>query len=76
MARALGVPAATWLRPVSLAKTAVAAPASAKVAVGASASTTPILPWIAVGVLGLALAGAIVGTQAWKTAPQCSRPRQ
>jgi hypothetical protein len=69
MARALGVSAAAVASSAALAKTAVSAPASAKIAVGASASTTPVLPWIAVGVLGLALAGAIVGTQAWKTSP-------
>jgi hypothetical protein len=66
MARALGVSAAAVASSAALAKTAAAA---SKVAVGASASTTPVLPWVTVGVLGLALTGAIVGTQVWKTGP-------
>jgi len=70
MARTLGVSAAAVASSAALAKTAAAAAkVSAKVAVGASASTTPVLPWVTVGVLGLALAGAIVGTQVWKTGP-------
>ena len=70
MAQALGVSTAAVASSAALAKTAAAAAeASAKVAVGASASTTPVLPWITVGALGLALAGAIVGTRAWKTSP-------
>ena len=72
MARALGVSAAAVASSAALAKTAAAATktvaaASAKVAAGAG--TTPVLPWMAVGVLGLALAGAIVGARAWKTSP-------
>ncbi len=72
MARALGVSAAAVASSAALAKTAAAATktvaaASAKVAAGAGA--TPVLPWMAVGVLGLALAGAIVGARAWKTSP-------
>ncbi len=65
MARALGVSAAAIgvASGAALAKTTVLA---SKAAVGASASTTAALPWITVGVVGLALAGAIVGTRAWK----------
>ena len=66
MARALGISAAAVASSAALAKTAAAA---SKAAVGASASTTSVLPWMTVGVLGLALAGAIVGTRAWKTSP-------
>ena len=75
MARALGVSAAAMASSAALAKTATAAAkASAKVASGASAGTSSILPWMTVGVLGLALAGAIVGTQVWKTPARPSPP--
>jgi hypothetical protein len=65
MARALGVSAAALgaTAGAALAKTTVLASKAA----GASVGMTATLPWIGVGVVGLALAGAIVGTQAWKT---------
>ena len=72
MARALGVSAAAIgvASGIAVAKTTVLA---SKAAAGASVGTTAALPWIAVGVVGLALAGAIVGTQAWKTPVRSSR---
>ena len=72
MARALGVSAAAIgaASGATLAKTTVLA---SKAAAGASVGTTAALPWITVGVVGLALAGAIVGTQAWKTPLRSSR---
>jgi len=61
MARALGVTAATV-------GTAVAAKALAADAVAvkatAAAGTTAVWPWISVAVIGLAVAGAVVGTRA------------
>jgi hypothetical protein len=72
MARALGVSAAAIgvASGAALAKTAVLA---SKAAAGASVGTTATLPWITAGVISLALAGAIVGTQAWKTPGRSSR---
>jgi len=63
MAQAIGISASAAVSSAALAKTTAVA---AKAAAGASASTTSVLPWITFGVLGLALAGAIVGTQVWK----------
>jgi TolA-binding protein len=72
MARALGVSAAAIgaASGAALTKTTVLA---SKAATGASVGTTATLPWIGVGVVGLALAGAIVGTQAWKKPVRSSR---
>ena len=69
MARTLGVSAAAIgaVSGAALAKTtAAAAKAVSPAAAGAGVGAATFLPWMTVGVLGLALAGAIVGTQAWK----------
>jgi hypothetical protein len=66
MARAVGVSAAAVVSAAALGKTAAVA---SKMAVGVGTGTTSLLPWFSVGVLGLVLAGAIVGAQVWKTSP-------
>jgi hypothetical protein len=40
----------------------------------AAAGSTALLPWISVGVLGLVVAGAVVGTRAWRTSVRQERP--
>jgi hypothetical protein len=66
MARALGVTATTTVATLTAAK-ALAAEASA-VKVTAAAGAT-MWPWVSVGVLGLVVAGAVVGTRARHAGP-------
>lgn len=71
MARALGVTA------TDIGAVAVATKLTSDVAVvktTAAAGTTVLWPWISAGVLGLVIAGAVVGTRTWQAAPQEARP--
>ncbi len=40
----------------------------------AAAGSTALLPWISLGVLGLVVVGAVVGTRAWRTSVRQERP--
>lgn len=66
MAKALGLTSA-FAASAATAKTLAADAATAKATAAAGAST--IWPWISAGVLGLVVAGAIVGTRARHAAP-------
>jgi hypothetical protein len=71
MARALGVTAtAIGTTAVATKLASDAAVAQAPTAVG----TSLVWPWVSVGVLGLVIAGAVIGTHEWKTAPPEPRP--
>ena len=71
MARALGVTAAVAATGVA-AKTLAAEAAASKATVAAGAST--VWPWISAGVIGLAVAGAVIGTRVWHASPPAPRP--
>jgi hypothetical protein len=75
MAQAIGVPLATLGAAASVAATKTGA-AAAKAAAGASGGLGPgaLLPWISAGVVGLAVAGAIVGVSVWKSSPAMQPP--
>jgi len=64
MARAIGV-SATAVGVAGVATKLATDAAATKAAAGSSA----LLPWISMGVLGLVVAGAVVGTRAWKASP-------
>ena len=66
MARALGV-TATAMGVAAATKSAVAAKATV------AAGTTTVWPWVSVGVLGLVVAGAVVGTRVRHAARRRSR---
>jgi hypothetical protein len=71
MARALGVTVAT----IGTATTATTAAAGAAVVSKATAAGATVLwPWISVGVLGLVVAGAVVGTRASRDAGERRPP--
>ena len=71
MARALGVSAAT-VGMVAAAKTLAASAATTKATAAAGATT--VWPWVSVGVLGLVVAGAAIGTRAGRHAPPEPHP--
>jgi hypothetical protein len=82
MAKRLGIAAAaaTVTLPVAAAKALVAEAAAAKAAAGAAtAGAATIWPWVSVGVVGLAIAGAVIGTRASSPArpapPALTAPR-
>jgi hypothetical protein len=67
MAKALGVTVTTTVATLTAAKALAAEAAAVKVTAAASAT---MWPWVSVGVLGLVVAGAVVGTRARHTAPR------
>jgi hypothetical protein len=70
VARALGVTAMVAAPPVAAAKT-LAADAAASKTVAAAGTTT--WPWVSIAVVGLAVAGGVVGPRAWRAASSGSR---
>jgi hypothetical protein len=71
MARALGV-TATGIGAVAVGTKLASDAAVAKATT--AAGTTVWWPWVSAGVLGLVIAGAVVGTRAWQAAPTKARP--
>jgi hypothetical protein len=71
MARSVGV-TMTAAATVLAMKTVAAGTAATKAA--AAAGTSATWSWISTGVLGLAVAGAVVGTRAWRAPPPEPRP--
>jgi hypothetical protein len=71
MARALGV-TATGIGAVAVGTKLASDAAVAKATT--AAGTTVLWPWVSAGVLGLVIAGAVVGTRAWQAAPTEARP--
>ena len=71
MAQALGV-TATGIGAAAVATKLASDAAVAKMTT--AAGTTVLWPWVSAGVLGLVIAGAVVGTRAWQAAPPEARP--
>ncbi|MBN2573904.1 MAG: hypothetical protein JXP73_05000 [Deltaproteobacteria bacterium] len=71
MAQAIGASAAA-LGVAAVAKELAAEAVASKATAGVGA--TAVWPWIAAGVLGLAVAGTIIGVQSWKDSPTEPRP--
>jgi hypothetical protein len=73
MAKALGVTAAVVGTGGAAAATTLAAGAAASKATVATGATV-VWPWVAGGVLGLVVAGAVVGARAWRASPPEPHP--
>ena len=75
LAQAICVPLAT-LGGTAGANATQTAAATPKAAAGASAGSgsNALLPWLSAGVVGLAVAGAIVGASAWRGSPAREQP--
>lgn len=66
MAQKIGV-SATAASVAVAAKELATGAAAAKATAGAGAGTTALLPWLSLGALAIAVTGAVVGTQVWKS---------
>ena len=71
MAKALGV-TVTSIGTAAAAKALAADAAASKATAAAGASA--VWPWVSVGVIGLLVAGAVVGARVWHRSPPASPP--